>query len=40
MTRQAIESLGPRIKRLSESLHKPILPNDVNEKDREKRLEQ
>ena len=36
---QAIESLAPRIRVLSESLSAPIPPNDVNEKEREKELE-
>ena len=39
VNRRAIESLVPRIKVLSESLREPILPNDVNEKERVKRLE-
>jgi len=36
----AIESLAPRVKMLSESLSDPILPGDVNEKERAKKLEQ
>ena len=39
MDRQAIESLAPQVKVLSESLHQPIPLGDVNEKEREKRLE-
>ena len=37
---QAIESLAPRVKALSESLCVPISWDDVNEKEREKKLEQ
>jgi len=35
----AIESLAPRVKTLSESLSAPISPGDVNEGDRAKKLE-
>ena len=37
---QAIESLAPRVKALSGSLYAPIPVGDVNEKVREKKLEQ
>jgi len=36
---QAIESLAPRIKALSELLCVPIPPGDVNEKERERKLD-
>ena len=36
---QAIESLAPRIKTLSELLHTPIPLGDVNEKERERKLD-
>ena len=36
---QAVESLAPWIKTLSESLCQPIPPGDVNEEDREEKLE-
>jgi len=35
-----IDSLAPRVKILSESLSDPILPGDINEKERAKKLEQ
>ena len=37
--KQAVESLAPRIKTLSESLCEPIPLGDVNEREREKKLE-
>ena len=36
---QAIESLVPWVEMVSESLRIPIIPDDVNEKKREKKLE-
>lgn len=36
---QSIEFLAPRVRILSESLHGPIPLGDINEKDREKKLE-
>ena len=36
---QAIELLAPRVKALSESLYGPIPLGDVNEKERERKLE-
>jgi len=39
VNKHAIESLAPRIKTLSESLSEPILPGDVNEEKRAKKLE-
>lgn len=36
---QAIESLAPRVKTLSESLREPIPPGDVSEKERARKLE-
>ena len=40
MDKQAIELLAPRVKALSESLLAPIRLGDVNEKEREGRLQQ
>ena len=37
--KQAVEALAPRIKALSESLCEPIPLGDVNEKERERKLE-
>ena len=39
MDKRTIEGLAPRIKFLSGSLHAPIAPGDVNEKERAKMLE-
>ena len=39
VNKEAIESLAPRIKTLSESLCEPIPPGDVDEKEREGELE-
>jgi len=36
---QAIESLAPRIRALSESLCEPTQPDDINEKERERKLD-
>ena len=40
MNKQAIESLAPRVKTLSESLRESIVPGDANEKERTGELEQ
>ena len=39
VNQRAIESLAPRIKKLSESLREPIPLGDVNEGARERKLE-
>ena len=38
MNQLALQSLAPRVRKLSESLREPIVPGDVNEKEREGEL--